>query len=115
MAAAGEATHKRVRPAESDQRDQGEPARSMSMYGGLGRRIRRPGPTLKAPSKPSPVLAASLRKWSLPEMAACVLGDELGKGSTGVVRRASLGDGETLVQVAVKILREATSGCALGR
>ena len=114
MAAAGEATHKRVRPAESDQRDQGEPARSMSMYGGLGRRIRRPGPTLKAPSKPSPVLAASLRKWSLPEMAACVLGDELGKGSTGVVRRASLGDGETLVQVAVKILREATSGCALG-
>jgi serine/threonine protein kinase len=69
----------------------------------------------KASSNPPPVLAASLRKWSLPEMAACVLGDELGKGSTGVVLRASLGDGETVVPVAVKVLREATSACALGQ
>jgi serine/threonine protein kinase len=57
----------------------------------------------------------SLRKWNLPEMATCVLGDELGKGSTGVVLRASLGDGETVVPVAVKVLREATPGCALGQ
>jgi len=66
----------------------------------------------KAPSKPPPVLTASLRKWSLP---TCVLGDELGRGSTGVVLRASLGDGETVVPVAVKVLREATSGCAMGQ
>ena len=67
----------------------------------------------KAPSNPPPMLAASLRKWSLPEMATCVLGDELGKGSTGVVLRATLGDGETFAPVAVKALRDATSGCAL--
>jgi hypothetical protein len=42
----------------------------------------------KDPWNPPPVLAASLRKWSLPEMATCVLGDELGQGSTGVVLRA---------------------------
>jgi len=66
----------------------------------------------KAPSKPPPVLIARLRKWSLP---TCVLGDELGRGSTGVVLRASLGDCETVVPVAVKVLREATSGCAMGQ
>ncbi len=46
-----------------------------------------------------------LDKWCLPEMRTCVLGDELGKGSTGVVVRASLGDGGA--PVAVKVLRRA--------
>ena len=47
-----------------------------------------------------------LDKWNLPEMRSCVLGDELGKGSTGVVFRASLSDG-TGAPVAVKVLRAA--------
>ena len=47
----------------------------------------------------------ALVKWILPEMRTCVLGKELGKGSTGVVFRASLGDGGS--PVAVKVLRAA--------